>query len=95
MDKVKIILTKPILNRRMFVTGFHGIGWVGYMSIKHLILTLNCERVGHIVIPYEPAYSAYSISQNFLSTPGEIYYNPDYGITIFIILNFNIDNIRF
>lgn len=85
MNRMKIIIEKPISKRRIFITGFHGIGWVGYISIKHLLSTLNFERIGFVCMPYEPAYSAYSTSQTYISTPGELYYNYDYGLTVFAI----------
>ncbi|HUX98924.1 MAG TPA: PAC2 family protein [Candidatus Deferrimicrobium sp.] len=32
-----------------FITGFHGIGWTGYIAIRHLIKTAETERIGYIL----------------------------------------------
>lgn len=73
-----ILLNKPILNTNFFVTGFHGIGLVGYLAVRHLITSMQCERVGFmgIAMPY------ISYMKGHLSSPGDIYHCPEIGITI-------------
>jgi len=83
-ESIRFKMIKPVLNRSIFITGFQGIGLVGYLSIRHLITDLKCERVGFIETPYEPPYSAHIFSKDVLSTPGELYSSEKYGITIFI-----------
>ncbi|WP_243675863.1 PAC2 family protein [Vulcanisaeta distributa] len=85
MNNVRINMVEPILKPMYFLTGFAGIGMVGYLVVQHLSNALNCRRVGFIVMPREPPLSAYIISANMLSTPGEIYYCPETGFTISII----------
>ena len=82
--KLEIRILKPLRNRKIFITGFQGIGLVGFLSVKHLISALNCERVGFIQIPQEPPYSAYVFDYNKLNTPCEIYHDEKTGITLFL-----------
>lgn len=85
MGNVRINIIEPILRPIYFLTGFAGIGMVGYLVVQHLSNVLNCRRVGFIEMPREPPLSAYIISTNILSTPGEIYYCPGAEFTISII----------
>ncbi|TFG04429.1 MAG: proteasome assembly chaperone family protein [Promethearchaeota archaeon] len=32
----------------LFLTGFHGLGWTGYIAIRHLIKSAETERIGYI-----------------------------------------------
>ncbi len=81
---IKVVLTRPLRNRKIFVTGFHGIGLVGYIAVRHLITALNCERVGFVEMKQEPAYSGYSSDRSRLITPGELYHSDSVGITLFL-----------
>jgi len=81
---VRVVLYKPILNRRYFITGFHGIGLVGHISVRYLISALNCERVGYIEMSEEPAYCGYVLNQDNITTPGELYHSEKCGVTIFM-----------
>ncbi len=82
--KVRIVLCRPLVNRRIFVTGFHGIGLVGHISVRYLISALNCKRVGYVEMSEEPAYCGYVLNQESITTPGELYHSDSTGITIFI-----------
>ncbi|KUO94066.1 MAG: hypothetical protein AT717_01015 [Vulcanisaeta sp. CIS_19] len=81
----RISITEPIIRTWYFLTGFAGIGMVGYLTVQHLVNALNCRRVGFIEMPKEPPFSAYVVNTNILSTPGEIYHCPDPGFTISVI----------
>ncbi|MGC8606102.1 MAG: proteasome assembly chaperone family protein [Vulcanisaeta sp.] len=85
MSNVKINIMEPVLRPAYFLTGFAGLGMVGYLVVQHLSNALNCRRIGFIKMPREPPLSAYIISANMLSTPGEIYYCPETEFTISII----------
>jgi uncharacterized protein len=82
---VKLKVTEPIIRTWYFLTGFAGIGMVGYLTVQHLANALNCRRVGFMEMPREPPFSAYVVNTNILSTPGEIYYCPEPGFTLSII----------
>jgi len=76
---------EPIRNLDYFITGFQGIGMVGYLVVQHISKTLDCRRIGYLRIRAEPPYSAYIMSSNQLSTPGEIYSCPGTGFTLGIV----------
>jgi len=82
--KVRVVMIRPVFNRRYFVTGFHGIGLVGHISVRYLISSLGCERVGYVEMIEEPAYCGYAFSQDILNTPGEIYHSETAGVTLFL-----------
>ncbi len=82
--RTNIILTSPIRNRRIFITGFHGIGLVGYISVRHLISTLPSKRVGFLELVQEPANCAYAFNTGRLTTPGELYHDETNGVTLFL-----------
>ena len=85
VSSVRINIMEPIIRPTYFLTGFAGIGMVGYLVVQHLSNSLNCHRVGFIEMPREPPLSAYVINSNMLSTPGEVYYCPGPEFTISII----------
>ena len=53
------------------ITGFHGIGSTGYLAIKHIIQTLNLNRVAILDNEHSPPLS--SIKSGRIVTPFEIY----------------------
>ncbi|MFP3178073.1 MAG: PAC2 family protein [Thermocladium sp.] len=73
-----IILNEPILNTDFFITGFHGVGLVGYLAVRHLVSSMNCNRIGFMGIAMP--YTSYMKGQ--LTSPGDIYHCPSNGITI-------------
>ncbi|GGP21682.1 carboxylate--amine ligase [Thermocladium modestius] len=80
-----IILNKPIFDVDFFITGFHGIGLVGYLAVRHLVTTMPCERIGFmgVAMPYT------SYMKGILSSPGDIYNCPGNGITV-ALFNYGI-----
>lgn len=45
----EIILTEEVdLEGKKFVTGFHGIGWTGYIANRYLITKINARRIGYL-----------------------------------------------
>lgn len=46
VSNVRINVMEPILRPIYFLTGFAGIGMVGYLVVQHLSNALNCRRVG-------------------------------------------------
>ena len=33
----------------VFITGFHGVGWTGYITIRHIIKTASNKRIGYLI----------------------------------------------
>ncbi len=48
---VRIYLKRDVA-RKYFITGFHGVGHVGWIAIRHLLSKLNAERAGYVVSYY-------------------------------------------
>lgn len=55
----------------VFITGFHGIGWTGYIAIRHLIKTAKAEKIGYLMGDVIP--DIISIEDEHLILPFEFY----------------------
>lgn len=78
---IKIIIEddKQIdFENSIFITGFHGIGWTGYIAIRHLIKTAEAERIGYIIGDIIP--DIISIEDEHLILPFEFYKYKDFII---------------
>ena len=51
MDMKIIIEEEDTINYQdcIFITGFHGIGWTGYIAIRHIIKAAKTDRIGYIL----------------------------------------------
>ncbi len=69
----KIIIKegKDIEPDSIFITGFHGLGEVGYLSVAHLIRTLEAERIGFIKSDVMPLFV--SVENGHISLPFELF----------------------
>ena len=54
-----------------FITGFHGIGETGYISVSYIIQVLNASRIGFIEVSKPPPFI--TASESGLITPFELY----------------------
>ncbi|MEL9990689.1 MAG: PAC2 family protein [Thermoproteus sp.] len=63
--KVIFNLLKPFA-KEIFVTGFHGVGLVGHIAVKHL--SRNCEIVGYVKYKKMPPVVAYEGDRLALQT---------------------------
>ncbi len=54
-----------------FIAGFRGFGLVGYITTLHLVETLDCSKIGHIVTKYMPDMIMYT--PKGISSPYELY----------------------
>ncbi|RLE54425.1 MAG: hypothetical protein DRJ30_05155 [Candidatus Methanomethylicota archaeon] len=69
---VRVILNKNVnLENCTFISGFHGIGLTGFIAVKHLVNSLNADRIGFIESSKLPPFV--SVSEGFLQTPFELY----------------------
>jgi len=66
---VKIKNDKEIADK-IFITGFHGVGYVGWISIRHIVKSLDARRIGFVYTPYMTPYV--SMGKGIV-TPYEIY----------------------
>jgi len=87
-DVVKIILKRRIsLKNSILITGFHGIGLTGYLTLRFLVSSLKPERVGYILTRNMPPYVCRS--SEGIRLPYEIYYL-ERNKSKFIFIMFNI-----
>jgi len=86
MREFRIRLVEPV-DGRVFVTGFHGIGLVGYIAVRHL--AQQCRRVGFLSAPWDPP--SVTITDTLeLMVNGELY-ACDRGIMA-LVINYGIPN---
>ena len=70
--EINIILDKDYdFTDYTLITGFHGIGACGFITVRHIIETLNCERIGFIETEMLPALV--SLEKDKLVMPFELY----------------------
>ncbi|MHA1271396.1 MAG: proteasome assembly chaperone family protein [Candidatus Helarchaeota archaeon] len=70
--EINIILEKDYdFTGFNLITGFHGIGACGFITVRHIIETLKCERVGFIETEMLPALV--SLENEKLVMPFELY----------------------
>jgi len=79
---VRFILNKNVdFKNCIFVSGFHGIGLTGFIAVKHLVESLNAERIGFVESDKLPPFVA--MSDNGVSTPFELYM---YSKLVFLVV---------
>jgi uncharacterized protein len=67
-----IVISKDIdLEGKYFVTGFHGIGWTGYIANRFLVGKLGGERIGHLT--YEGMRPVVRLWQKEISYPHDLF----------------------
>lgn len=97
MRTVKIVLKKgfdkSILRGSVFITGFPGFGLVGYLTSKHIALTLKMEKIGFIKTKYMPETTFY-VRDVGLMFPFELYYKEVDGVKLLILVNHSIPHIH-
>ncbi|MHA1132558.1 MAG: proteasome assembly chaperone family protein, partial [Candidatus Helarchaeota archaeon] len=73
MDMKIVIENKEQVNyeNSIFLTGWHGIGWTGYITIRHIIKTAKSKRIGFIFDESIP--DILSIEDERLVLPFEIH----------------------
>ena len=59
------------LRNCTLITGFHGVGETGYISVSYLVHALNAKRVGFVDVAHPPPFIA--TSEDGLVTPFEVY----------------------
>ena len=70
-DKVKVVLKDRNFRGEIFVTGFHGIGYVGSLAVDYIIKKMQAKRIGFILFNKMPPYV--SLEGSRLVLPYELY----------------------
>ncbi|MGD0424996.1 MAG: PAC2 family protein [Candidatus Bathyarchaeia archaeon] len=68
---VNIIAKSSNLRNSTLITGFHGVGETGYISVSYLVHALNAQRIGFVDVAHPPPFIA--TSETGLVTPFEVY----------------------
>ncbi|MGC8630914.1 MAG: proteasome assembly chaperone family protein [Thermoprotei archaeon] len=69
-----------ILRDKIFITGFQGIGFAGYIAVSHLVKQLKAEPIGYILSDMLPPLV--SMDEDKLSLPYTIYLADDVLILV-------------
>ncbi len=81
MKSIFFKVKKNVFKDKIFVTGFHGVGYTGWIALRHLIKEMNGQRIGFIYSVYTPPFVSMEES---IKTPYEFYLAGDF---IFFIPN--------
>lgn len=68
---VNFLVRASNLRNSTLITGFHGVGETGYISVSYLVHSLNAKRVGFVDVAHPPPFIA--TSEEGLVTPFEVY----------------------
>ncbi len=68
---VKLLVRPTNLRNSTLITGFHGVGETGYISVSFLVHALKADRVGFVDVAHPPPFVA--TSESGLVTPFEVY----------------------
>ncbi|MFW9905667.1 MAG: proteasome assembly chaperone family protein [Candidatus Thorarchaeota archaeon] len=82
--KFKIFVEQAeILNQcHVFISGWHGLGEIGYITVSHFIQELDMQRIATIMSSGAPPFI--SVQENQLRLPFEIYGKQDSDFAVFI-----------
>ncbi|MBC7113953.1 MAG: proteasome assembly chaperone family protein [Candidatus Methanomethyliales bacterium] len=79
---IEFYVKKVPLKNSILITGFHGLGATGFITVKHAVTSLNAELIGYIDSERIPPFV--SMDDGRLSLPFEIYKHDKY---VFILTN--------
>ena len=86
LESVKMTINfhvkKVPLKGSILITGFHGLGATGYISVKHAVTSLNAGLIGYIDTERIPPFV--SMDDGRLSLPFEIYKRDKF---VFVLTN--------
>lgn len=68
---VNFLVRATNLRNSTLITGFHGVGETGYISVSYLVHSLNAKRIGFVDVAHPPPFIA--TSEEGLVTPFEVY----------------------
>lgn len=79
---IEFHVKKINLKNSILITGFHGLGATGYITVKHIITSLNPELIGYIFTDLMPPFVC--MDESKISLPFEIYKYNEY---VFVLTN--------
>jgi len=81
---VNLMVQRTSVRNSTLITGFHGVGETGYISVSYLVHALNAKRIGFVDVAHPPPFIA--TSESGLVTPFEVYKS---GRIVFVKLEFS------
>lgn len=81
---VNLMVRSTKLRNCTLITGFHGVGETGYISVSYLVHSLHAKRIGFVDVAHPPPFVA--TSEEGLVTPFEVYRA---GRIVFVKLEFS------
>jgi len=75
---------KETFQDKVLLAGFHGLGRVGYLVVRHIVEEMEARRIG-VIIPEEGFPPFISLKERMIIFPFEIYAKED---VIFIVTHF-------
>lgn len=74
---IEIILRKKVdLEGKIFITGFHGIGYTGYIAVNHIIESTKAKLLGYVTTEQYPPIV--SLNESRVLTPYELFLYKDF-----------------
>lgn len=70
-SKVVLKMAEGGFREKVFIAGFHGFGFVGYLTARHLVKVLKGVRIGYVISPFMP--QVVSTCSEGIATPYELY----------------------
>ena len=82
---IEIILNEEVdLKGRTLITGFHGIGVVGYIAVKYMIEQTNARKIGLIISKLTPPLISLN-EEGTIQLPFEIYLDEENNFVYLLI----------
>lgn len=79
---IEFHVKKVPLKNSILITGFHGLGATGFITIKHAVTNLKAELIGYITTDLMPPFVC--MDEDRMSLPFEIY---KYNNCVFVLTN--------
>ncbi len=94
---IEIVLSKPGIDKELgdsvFLTGFTGLGLVGYLASRHIAYTLGLERIGFVKTRLMPEITFYKKEVGVIY-PFELYYGEKSGVKLLVLVSHSVPNTR-
>ncbi|MCD6562350.1 MAG: proteasome assembly chaperone family protein [Thermoproteales archaeon] len=81
MKNIFLRVKKDALKDKVLITGFHGVGYTGWIALRHLVKEMKGRRIGFLYTAYTPPFVS---MEDSIKTPYEFYLADDF---VFFIPN--------
>jgi len=70
---------REVLKNKVLITGFHGVGYTGWIALRYLVKELKSRRIGYIHSIYTPPFVS---MEDGIRTPYELYLAGDFVLFV-------------